>query len=157
MVIAKNMRRYIPSSEDFYYEEFPFYWLARVHGIYQREMERALAKVGTDIPTWRVLFILKVHGTSTVSEISTHAVAKLPTMTRIIQRMKQEGLVETNTHAEDGRVTEVSATDSGRALVQRIEEVTEGLFARSFKDFTPAQIARLNGSLAQLYGNLAGD
>jgi len=157
MVIARNMRRYIPSSEDFYYEEFPFYWLARVHGVYQREMERALAKVGTDIPTWRVLFILKVHGTSTISEISTHAVAKLPTMTRIIQRMKQEGLVETNTHAEDGRVTEVSATEAGRALVHRIEDVTEGLFARSFKDFTPAQIARLNAALAQLHSNLTGD
>lgn len=157
MVIAKNMRRYIPSSSDFYYEEFPFYWLARVHGIYQRKMERTLTKVGTDIPTWRVLFILKVHGTSTISEISTHAIAKLPTMTRIIQRMKQEGLVETNTHAEDGRVTEVSLTEPGRTLVHRIEDVTEGLFARSFKGFTPAQIARLNASLAQLYGNIADE
>jgi DNA-binding MarR family transcriptional regulator len=157
MVIAKNLRRYIPSSADFSYEEFPFYWLARVHGIYQRNLERALAKVGTDIPTWRVLFILKVHGTSSMSEISTHAIGKLPTITRIIQRMKQEGLVETNTHAQDGRVTEVCVTAAGHALIARIEDVTEGLFARSFKGFTPAQIARLNAHLSQLYDNLADD
>ena len=155
MVIAKQMRRYIPSSSDFYYQDFPYYWLARVQGLYQQQMERALKRVGTDIPTWRVLFIHKVHGKCTMTEVATHAVLKLPTLTRIIQRMKAEGLVETNTHAEDGRVTEVSVTAAGQALIGRIEEATERLFARSFRQLTPVQISRLNATLAQLYDNLS--
>lgn len=157
MAISKNLRRYIPSKSEFNFEEFPFYWLARVYGVYQRELERALDRIGTDIPTWRVLFILKVHGTSSMSEISTHAIVKLPTLTRIIQRMKQEGLVETSTHAEDGRVTEVSVTAAGQDLIHRIEASTEGLFARSFRDFTPAQIARLNAALSQLHDNITNN
>ena len=68
MAITKKLRRYIPSDPEFQVEEFPFYWLARVQGIYTQKMETALKRIGTDIPTWRVLFILKTHGTSSISE-----------------------------------------------------------------------------------------
>lgn len=157
MAIAKKLRRYIPSSEEFRYEEFPFYWLARVQGIYMQHMEKALKKVGTDIPSWRVLFILKTHGKSSISEISTHAIVKLSTMTRIVYRMKAEGLVDTSTHAEDGRVTEVTITPVGLDLVQRIQEGTERLFARSFDGLSEAQIAKLNATLEQIHANLSED
>ena len=157
MLIKKQLRRYIPSSSDFYYAEFPFYWLARVQGIYQRHLEKALKKVGTEIPAWRVLFFLKVHGTASISEISTHAIIKVSTMTRIIQRMKADGLVETNAHADDGRVKEVILTKVGEDLIVQIQQTTERLFARSFKGLTQARISKLNATLKQLYENLADD
>lgn len=62
-----------------------------------------------DIPRWRILFILKENGESSISEISIHAIAKLSTITKIVYRMKADGLVETNTSASDGRVTQVSS------------------------------------------------
>ncbi|WP_042698168.1 MarR family winged helix-turn-helix transcriptional regulator [Azospirillum sp. B506] len=157
MAITKKLRRYIPSDPEFQVEEFPFYWLARVQGIYTQRMETALKRIGTDIPTWRVLFILKTHGTSSISEISTHAIAKLSTMTRIVYRMKAEGLVDTGTNAEDGRVTVVTMTPAGHALVERIQDATGRLFARSFEGLSESQIAKLNATLQQLYDNLAED
>lgn len=157
MVISKKMRRYIPSSEDFCYEEFPFYWLARVQGIYTQQLEKALKKIGTDIPSWRVLFILKEQGKCSVSEISVHAITKLSTVTRIIYRMKAEGLIETNTHAEDGRVTEVSLTEKGQNLITLAQQSTEKIFARSFNNLTEGQLLKLNQTLEQLYKNLAED
>lgn len=157
MVISKKMRRYIPSSEDFCYEEFPFYWLAKVQGIYIQRMEKALKKVGTDIPTWRVLFILKEQGKCSVSEIAIHAISKLSTVTRIIYRMKAEGLIETNTHAEDARVTEVSITEKGQHLITLAQKSTEKIFARSFTGFNESQLLKLNQTLEQLYKNLAED
>jgi len=157
MVIGKKMRRYIPSSEDFCYEEFPFYWLARVQGVYSQLLEKSLKKIGTDIPTWRVLFILKEHGKCSVSEISVHAIAKLSTVTRIVYRMKGEGLLETNIHADDGRVTEVSLTEKGQNLIMLAQQSTEKIFARSFKNFTEGQLSKLNQTLEQLYTNLSED
>ncbi|BAI75090.1 transcriptional regulator (plasmid) [Azospirillum sp. B510] len=157
MAIAKKLRRYIPSDPAFNVEEFPFYWLARVQGVYSQRMEAALKRIGTDIPSWRVLFILKTRGTSSISELSTHAIVKLSTMTRIVYRMKAEGLVETGTNADDGRVTEVTMTPAGDALAERIQEATTKLFARSFEGLSEAQIARLNAILQQLYDNLAED
>lgn len=157
MAMPKKLRRYIPSNEEFRYEDFPFYWLARVQGVYMQHMERLLKKIGTDIPSWRVLFILKTHGKSSISEISTHALAKLPTMTRIIARMKAEGLVETSPHAEDGRVIEVTMTEAGVRLVHEIQKGTEKLFAQSFANFSEAQIDKLNATLQQLHDNLLED
>ena len=157
MVISKKMRRYIPSSEEFCYEEFPFYWLARVQGIYIQQMEKALKKIGTDIPTWRVLFILKEQGKCSVSEISVHAITKLSTVTRIVYRMKAEGLIETNTHAEDGRVTEVSVTEKGQNLLVQAQKCTEKIFARSFDNVSEGQLLKLNQTLEQIFKNLAED
>lgn len=157
MVISKKMRRYIPSSEEFCYEEFPFYWLARVQGIYIQQMEKALKKIGTDIPTWRVLFILKEQGKCSVSEISVHAITKLSTVTRIVYRMKAEGLIETNTHAEDGRVTEVSVTEKGQNLLVQAQKCTEKIFARSFDNISEGQLLKLNQTLEQIFKNLTED
>ncbi|TSH97159.1 MarR family transcriptional regulator [Verticiella sediminum] len=154
MSTPKRLSRYNPASEDFRKEEFPFYWVARLNGVYHQHMERALRKVGADVPTWRVLFILKENGTSSMSEISEHAIAKLSTITKIVYRMRAEGLVETSTSANDGRVTEVSVTEAGRQAIAAIQEATQNLFARSFRGLTPAQITKLNQLLEVLFNNL---
>lgn len=144
-----------PSSPDFHREDFPFYWVAQVHALYGVEMERALKSVDCDIPTWRVLAILHQQGTSSVSDIATHAVAKLSTVTRIVYRMKDEGLVTTATAAHDGRVTEVTLTPAGERAMQRVKDATNGIFERSFASLTPAKIAKLNELLQILFSNLS--
>jgi DNA-binding MarR family transcriptional regulator len=147
--------RHHPASPDFSKEDFPFYWLARVYGVYTLEMERALKPIGLDIPTWRTLFILKQQGASSMSEISLHAVTKLSTVTKIVYRMKAEGLVETATSEQDARVTVVMLTDLGGQAIERGQLATQHLFRRSFNGLTPTQILRLNESLHQILDNLS--
>ncbi|UFH51024.1 MarR family winged helix-turn-helix transcriptional regulator [Pseudomonas sp. KNUC1026] len=150
----KRQSRYDPASEDFRKEDFPFYWLARVHGQYMHNMERLLKKVDLDVPRWRVLWILNENGQSSISEISTHAIAKLSTITKIVYRMKDDGLVSTATSTEDARVTQVSITPLGLETIERMQGVTHGLFQRSFTGLTEAQIQRLNGMLETVFHNL---
>ncbi len=157
MVIERKLSRYFPSSKDFDYSEFPFYWLAQVQGVYRQHLEKALKKIDSEIPAWRVLLFLKVHGSTSISDISGHAVIKISTMTRIIQRMKVDGLVQANVHAKDGRVKEVVLTRAGRAKIVEIEKTTEKLFARSFKGLTPSQISKLNKTLKKLRDNILED
>ncbi len=150
----KRRSRFNPASEDFHKEEFPFYWLARVHGRYSMAMERLLKKVDLDIPRWRVLNILYEHGESSISEISVHAIAKLSTVTKIVYRMKEDGLVETAQSATDGRVTQVTLTEKGRQAFFDMHKVTDGLFHDSFRGLTEAQIRKLNQILARIFDNL---
>ncbi|WNW14200.1 MarR family transcriptional regulator [Pseudomonas sp. DTU_2021_1001937_2_SI_NGA_ILE_001] len=150
----KLKHRYDPSSAEFRKEDFPFYWLARVHGRYNQNMERLLKRVDLDVPRWRVLWILSENGQSSISEISTHAIAKLSTTTKIVYRMKDDGLVDTAPSAEDGRVTQVSITPAGLATIERMQDVTHALFERSFAGLTKAQIERLNGLLETVFHNL---
>ena len=78
-------------------------------------------------------------------------------MTRIIRRMKADGWVETNVHADDGRVKEVALTPAGQDKINEIERTTEKLFARSFRNLTQSQIFKLNKTLKQLYQNISED
>ncbi|MDO6804289.1 MarR family transcriptional regulator, partial [Wenyingzhuangia sp. 1_MG-2023] len=116
--------------------------------------EKALKKIKLDIPRWRILFILKEEGTSSISEIAIHAVAKLPTVTKTVYRMKDDGLVDTRQKCDDGRVTEVTITEEGRQAIENIQLVTHDLFRESFKGMSEAQIQRLNKLLETLFHNL---
>ncbi|BBP83214.1 MarR family transcriptional regulator [Pseudomonas sp. No.21] len=153
----KRQSRYNPASDNFRKEDFPFYWLARVHGRYSMAMEKALKKIDMDIPRWRILFILKENGESSISEISEHAIAKLSTVTKIVYRMKADGLVDTNPCSNDGRVTQVSITEAGRRTAEQIQVTTAHIFTNSFKDLSEAQITKLNGTLEKIFNNLPED
>ena len=61
----------LPGDKDFDPEEFPFYWLARVHSLYENEIEKVLKKMHTDLPERRVLLLLRMHGTMSMSELAT--------------------------------------------------------------------------------------
>lgn len=158
MSIPKKRRgRYDPASEEFRKEEFPFYWLARVHGRYTQAMEKLLKKIDMDIPRYRVLFILRDIEKASISEISEHAIAKLSTITKIVYRMKEDGLVDTGQCSTDGRVTQVSITDKGRYTVGQIQQTTSELFSKSYMGLTESQIQKLNKTLEMVFNNLSED
>lgn len=81
---------YDPLSDNFKRREFPFYWIAQLNALYGQEMERLLKRVDMDVPRWRIIMILKEHSELSISEIAGHAVAKLPTTTKIVYRMRMK-------------------------------------------------------------------
>lgn len=154
-VPKKRRNRYNPISEEFHKEEFPFYWLVRVHARYTLSMEKLLKKIDLDIPRWRVLNILYEAQQASISEISEFAVAKLSTITKIVYRMKDDGLVDTRQSEQDGRVTQVSITEKGREAYFAMHEATAQVFHDGFKGMTEAQIRKLNQTLATMFDNLS--
>lgn len=153
----KRLSRYNPASEHFKKEEFPFYWLTRVNGRYGMAMEKALKKIDLDVPRYRILFTLLDNGESSISEISEHAIAKLSTITKIVYRMKADGLVDTRASETDGRVTQVSMTELGRKTVEKIQVSTSHIFNQSFEGLSEAQLNKLNATLEKIFNNLPED
>ncbi|MFT3760192.1 MarR family winged helix-turn-helix transcriptional regulator [Thauera sp.] len=147
--------RFLPDNPAFDYEEFPFFWLARVHSMYMLEQEKVLKKLGTDVPTRRVLLMLHLRGTATMSQLSEHTIIKLSTLTRIIQRMRDAELVSTCANAEDARITDVSMTAKGVALLDQIQEATQKVYVKGYRDLTEAQLAQLNETLKVIFRNFA--
>jgi DNA-binding MarR family transcriptional regulator len=79
----------------------------------------------------------------------------LSTITKIVYRMKDDGLVDTRQSDVDGRVTQVSITEQGRQAYFAMHEVTAELFHAGFKGLTEAQIRKLNQILATMFDNLS--
>lgn len=143
-------------AEEFDAEQWPFYWLTRVTGRYLHEMEIALKAVGLDIPRWRVLMSLRGDKVLSVSEIADNAISKLPTMTRIVQRMEADGLVHCRQNAADRRVTEVILTDAGKIAGRQAWREADRIYARTFDKVAATDVARLNRILRMLNDNIGG-
>jgi len=143
------------SKEDFSFRTWPFYWLTRANGRYLRNMEAALRPIGLDVPRWRVLMVLHEEGCASVSEIADHAISKLSTMTKIVQRMQADGLVTCRPRASDARVTEVLLTKAGQAAGERAWQAADRIYSQAFGSMRKGDVAVLNRLLEQLATRLA--
>lgn len=142
-----------PDHPDFLLARSPLYWLARVSGRYRLDMDRALKPIGMDVPRWRVLAILSEHAPASITELCDHAVIRLSTMTRIVQRLADTGLVTTRPREADGRVTEVSLTAAGREAAVSVHRQASRIFRQGFNNFSAEEVAVLNAMLQRLFDN----
>jgi DNA-binding MarR family transcriptional regulator len=143
-----------PASPAFKLADSPFYWLARVAGRYRLDMDMVLKPIGMDVPRWRVLAILTEHEPASVTELCDHAVIRLSTMTRIVQRLADGGLVITKPRDTDGRVTEVRLTDAGRNAAVSVHAQASRIFYQGFGGFSATEVAALNDMMQRLFRNL---
>ena len=83
------------NGATFHREEFPFYWIVNVYALYTQVMEITLKKAQLDVSRFRVLMITGQYGKASISQISEYAMAKMPTVTKIVGRLRDDGLVTT--------------------------------------------------------------
>ncbi len=140
----------VKDNFEFDFATWPFYWLAKTDRTYLNLSEKALARVGLDVASWRVLMILHGEHTASVSEISEHAIVKLSTMTKIIQRMQAEGLVTSAPSEQDRRVTMVTITEEGERRGRDAWQESRRISERVFADFTDVETQILISLLQKL-------
>jgi MarR family transcriptional regulator, organic hydroperoxide resistance regulator len=151
---ADVRRRGDPGDAGFQFEDSPFYLIARINGRYTIEMERKLKAIGMDIPRWRALVIVQQRGPCSITDIANLAVVRLPTMTRVLQRLAQQGLVRMAPRASDGRHTDVALTEQGRSAVERVSVVASRIYRAAFGKFTAGEIEGLNDTLRRVFTEL---
>lgn len=139
--------------------EWPFFWLTHATGLYLHRLESILKPVGLDIARWRVLMCLDAGGVRSVSEIAELAIVKLPTMTKLIQRMEREGLLQCEQRLSDGRVTDISLTAAGLDARKRAWQSASKIFSQTFvnddgSDVDGPDVDQLNKLLRLLVGRL---
>ena len=143
------------SDYDFDFEDWPFYWLAKADRAYLAVLEVILSQLGLDIPRWRVLMVLHSRTTASVSELAEHSIVKLSTMTKIIQRMRVDGLVDTASSRKDGRVTEVTITKKGERAGKTAWTEANIIMQSAFSDFTDTEQKIMQALLQKLALNLS--
>lgn len=143
------------SGAAFDVQSWPFYWLTRANNAYLRVLEDALKGSKLDVPRYRVLMLLHGKRARSVTYLAEEAIVKLPTMTRIVQRMEDDGLVETRPRASDNRVTEVLLTRRGGRARLRAQRAAFGVFAKAFEGVSEEQIGALNSVLSTVISNIS--
>jgi len=67
--------------------------------------------------TTSALATINRHGPLTLGDLAAREHVSAPTVTRIVEKLQQQGLVVRTTSAHDGRVTHASVTEQGRRLI----------------------------------------
>lgn len=143
-----------PGTPAFRLDRYPFYRLNRAVSRYNVIIEARLRTIGIDIPTWRVLMVLGEQAPRSVGQIADAAVINLSTMMRIVQRMVGAALVSITANSADARVTDVSLTPHGEAILAEARRLTAPIYGKLIAGFSARDFDRLLTLLTRLDANL---
>ena len=117
-----------------------------------RVYQPILDPLGLTYPQYIVLMILWEDAPCPVSHIGARALLNTNTLTPLLKRLEQQGLVRRQRRADDERVVEIRLTDAGVALKDRCACVPAALAARTH--FPLEKAAALAGLLDELLAGL---
>jgi DNA-binding MarR family transcriptional regulator len=143
-----------PADASYRIEQSPFYRMAQVLGRYYQLMDTVLKPIDMDIPHWRVLTMLQQNPSVTISDLSRAAVMQISTMTKLMHRMSDEGLVTLRKSPTDQRVTEAALTPRGAKAVEDVRNKAAVIFEQAFATMPDDTIAHLNDGLSLIFDNL---
>jgi homoprotocatechuate degradation regulator HpaR len=99
---------------------------------------------------WRVLRVLDERGPCELTQVAKDACLLLPSLTRIIRAMEEEGLASRSTDEVDRRKTIATITDAGRALIVAHLAESNAIFARLERGFGHEKLEELLDLLDEL-------
>lgn len=99
---------------------FPLYAATRqITKLYRPLLE----KLGVTYPQYLVLLVLFEDESVTVKELGERLYLDSGTLTPMLKRMEEHGLVERRRSSADERVVDVSLTSKGRGIEKQAEEI----------------------------------
>jgi DNA-binding MarR family transcriptional regulator len=117
-----------------------------------RMARRLRQEAGADLsPTMTAaLATIERHGPLTPSELAERERVQRPTVTRVLARLEEAGLVVRAADPQDRRCSLVSISDDGRALLGAMRERKDAFLARRIDALEPADREALDRAAAIL-------
>jgi DNA-binding MarR family transcriptional regulator len=99
-------------------DQYLGYLLGQANHALYRDFDTHVRAAGLSSIEWRVLATLHDGEPLTVSQLAREVLAKQPTVTKLVQRMSDQGWVTLKADPADQRCTLVAATAAGRRVVR---------------------------------------
>ncbi len=117
-----------------------------------------LTELGLTYPQYLVLLVLWEQDRQPVNDLAKRLHLETNTVTPLLQRMEQQGLVVRKRSKEDGRQVIVSLTETGRELEQRAAGIPEKLGSRlACNHINPQTIPELFAALDDMIRKLENE
>lgn len=116
----------------------------RLVGAFQRNFSRELARFGLTFPQFIALNALeRFEGTCRMGPLAEAALRSAASMTGIVDRLLERGLVRRERHPGDRRSVVVQLTEPGRALLEEVREARRRKVHRLLEVLPDAERRRL--------------
>lgn len=119
------------------------------HALY-KDFDAQVRAAGLSSIEWRVLATLHDSDPLTVSQLALEVLSKQPTVTKLVQRMADQGWVHLQGDAADQRRTLVVATAAGKRLVKPLVEAAKKHEARVLRSLGATEKVALRKLLEKL-------
>ena len=103
-------------------DDYLGYLLGQANHALYKDFDAHVRAAGLSSIEWRVLATLHDAQPLTVSQLANEVLAKQPTVTKLVQRMGEQGWLALQADARDQRRTLVNATLAGKRLVRPLVE-----------------------------------
>jgi len=124
--------------------------LARAHHALYKDFDEHVRAAGLSAVEWRVLVNLHEGEALTVGQLARELPAKQPTVTKLAQRMAEQGWVELLADPDDQRCTRVAVTAVGRHLLKPLLEEARQHEARMLRTLGAQHARQLRRLLERL-------
>jgi DNA-binding MarR family transcriptional regulator len=101
-------------------DDFLPYLLNRLTNRLNQDLLEDLRKLDVTVPMWRVLAVLVARDGRGIGELAVYTVTDQSTLSRVIDRMERDELVERRPSPQDGRAIEVFVRPAGRQAFAKI-------------------------------------
>jgi len=101
------------------------YSLAAAHRNVQLSLARQFKDLGVQIETWRILETLNDDQGYTMGQLAEIVLMNPPALTKLVDRMVADGLVQRRISLEDQRSIQLILTDLGQDMVAKIRRHVE--------------------------------
>lgn len=115
-----------------------------------RRLQREDAELGVSAARLSALSVLVLGGARTLGSLAAAEDVRPPSMTRLVNAMEQDGLVQRIKSPSDGRLVIISATAEGERLLNEGRERRVVALAGWLRDLGPAALRTIDGAAGHL-------
>jgi DNA-binding MarR family transcriptional regulator len=109
-------------SQERFVDGYLGYLLGQANHALYKDFDSHVRAAGLSSIEWRVLATLHDSAPLTVSQLAHEVLSKQPTVTKLVQRMAEQGWLELLGDANDQRRTLVTVSAAGKRLVRPLLE-----------------------------------
>lgn len=137
-----NARRFV--------DDYLGYLLGQANHALFKDFDAQVRAAGLSSIEWRVLATLHDSDPLTVSQLAHEVLSKQPTVTKLVQRMCEQGWLDLLADPADQRRTLVTVTAAGRRLARPLVESARTHEAAVLRSLAPGEQSALKTLLAKL-------
>lgn len=133
---------------------FAPYLMNRIMGRYNASLRADLAGLGLTTPKMRALAVLSVIDAPLIRDLAVYAVVEQSTLSRALDQLAGEGLIQRETDAGDSRAIRVHITEAGRAAFEAMWPQMAASYARMFQGIPDDERRAFVVTLQKMLGNI---
>lgn len=142
--------------ENYSREESLGYLLTAARARLLNALDGEMAGAPITATQWGVLLRILDGHAKTAADLCRTLSCDTGSMTRMLDRLEEKGLIRRERSTEDRRVVHIVPTDAGYSLRQELQPAVVKMLNHSLRGFAPEELEQLKGYLRRVIDNLQG-